>query len=457
MVNQFKMMKRIFFTAVSFLLFACTEKLDIKPDQSQSIPETVADFQALLDNVDIINTNIPAYGEAGADNYYITEARYNALAMNSERSTYTWGKDIFPVNDIALDWVGAYVRVNHCNLVLEGLEDVAAGTGTSAYNNVKGSALFFRALSFYTLAGEFCKPYDSATVSIDPGIPLRTISDMQTVYQRASVKDTYDRILTDLNTAAELLPDVAVQKTRPSKAVVYALLSRIHLDLKNYEKALDCADRSLAIYHDLLDYNTLDPGNALPFDAFNAEVSFYATLSPTGLLRMTSMIVDSVLYGQYHENDLRRSLFFKDGMGGTKLFKGTYTGNGFLHFGGIAVDEIYITRAECYARKGDVLHAMEDLNTLLRTRWKSGTYTDMTATDPTDALIKILAERRKELLYRGLRWVDLRRLNKDVRFARTLTRIMNGNVYQLLPNDARYVYPIPEDEIRISGIEQNAR
>ena len=451
------MTKRIFLPAVILLLSACTKKLDIKPDQSLIVPETVADFQALMDFADMLNAYLPSYGEAGADNYYLTDARYNALALNGDRNAYIWGKDIFSTNENVLDWSNGYVRVNYCNLVLEGLEKLTAGRGSAAYNNVRGTALFFRALSFYSLAGEFSKSYDSTTAATDPGIPLRVKSDVEIIYQRASVKATYELVLSDLAVAAELLPDITTFKTRPSKAAVYGLLARIHLDLKNYQDALNYANLSLAIYHNLLDYNTVDPGSSLPFDKFNDDVLFYAKLASNGLIRMATIIVDSTLYRQYEDNDLRKVLFFRDGTGGTKLFKGTYSGNNTQYFGGIAVDEMYIVRAECYARTGDAVHAMEDLNTLLRTRWKAGTYIDMTAADADDALKKILTERRKELLFRGLRWVDLRRLNKDPRFAKTLIRIVNGTVYQLPPNDVRYVYPIPADEIRYSGIEQNVR
>lgn len=451
------MTKHIFFLVVIILLSACTKKLDIKPDQSLIVPQTVADFQALMDVADILNAYLPSYGEAGADNYYITDALYNALVLNGERNAYIWGKDIFSTNENVLDWGNGYVRVNYCNLALEGLEKLTADRGSVAYNNVRGTALFFRALSFYTLAGEFSKPYDSITAATDPGIPLRVKSDVEIIYQRASVKATYEQVLSDLTVAAELLPDITTFKTRPSKAAVYGLLARIHLDLKNYKEALNYANQSLAIYHNLLDYNTLNPSSSLPFDKFNDDVLFYAKLIGNGLIRMATMIVDSTLYRQYEDNDLRKVLFFRDGAGGTKLFKGTYSGNNTQYFGGIGVDEMYIIRAECYARTGDVVHAMEDLNTLLRTRWKSGTYIDMTAADADDALKKVLTERRKELLFRGLRWVDLRRLNKDPRFAKTLTRIVNGTVYQLPPNDVRYVYPIPADEIRYSGIEQNVR
>ena len=74
------------------------------------------------------------------------------------------------------------------------------------------------------------------------------------------------------------------------------------------------------------------------------------------------------------------------------------------------------------------------------------------------SLSKDLAERRKELIQRGLRWTDLRRLNLDPRFAVTIERVVQGATYQLLPNDLRYTFLIPNDEIFANGlIEQNPR
>ena len=39
----------------------------------------------------------------------------------------------------------------------------------------------------------------------------------------------------------------------------------------------------------------------------------------------------------------------------------------------------------------------------------------------------------------------------------TLKRDLDGTIYTLPPNDPRYVMPIPQDEINLSHIEQNAR
>lgn len=126
-------------------------------------------------------------------------------------------------------------------------------------------------------------------------------------------------------------------------------------------------------------------------------------------------------------------------------------------FSGLATDEMYLIRAESYARTGKVSEAISDLNILLQNRYKTGTFTPYsTSLSEKQALDTILSERRKELPFRGLRWADIRRLNKEGANI-TLTRRLNGQIHTLPPNDLRYVLPIPPDVLRLSNIENNPR
>lgn len=450
------MSSRLFYLLIVILLSGCTEKLDVRPDESKLVPQSIADFQALLDDPELVNRCIPSYGEAGADNYYITDMRYNALPTYGLQEGYIWGNRVFGIGDFTADWSDSYSRILLSNLILEGVNGISEGRETAAYKNLSGSALFIRSLAFYSLSGIFCKPYDSTTAAVDMGVPLRTTVDIKMILQRASLQETYDLILHDLKIAVNNLPQIATYKTRPSKVSAYGLLSRIYLNIGDYDNALKYADSVLLVYNDLLDYNTFDSNMSVPFPAFNKEVLFHATIYSNPLIRINSCMVDTFLLAEYEENDLRRSLFFRAGAGNLTLFKGTYAGV-LDQFGGIAVDEIYLNRAECFARKGDVVNAMKDLNALLITRWKTGTYTKRSADDVHDALRQVLSERRKELIFRGLRWSDIRRLNKDIQFAKTIVRKINGKTYELPPGDPRYVFPIPDEEIQISGIPQNVR
>jgi len=102
-------------------------------------------------------------------------------------------------------------------------------------------------------------------------------------------------------------------------------------------------------------------------------------------------------------DDLRTSVFFFP-YNGYYGFKGNYARALYLSFSGIATDEMYLIRAECYA----IREAMDDLNTLLLKRYRTGTYVPLSINNKEDALARILLERRKELLMRGLRWIDIK-------------------------------------------------
>jgi starch-binding outer membrane protein, SusD/RagB family len=90
-------------------------------------------------------------------------------------------------------------------------------------------------------------------------------------------------------------------------------------------------------------------------------------------------------------------------------------------------------------------------------RLLAGTFTGYSIADAAAALDTILVERRKELAFRGIRWSDLRRLNKEGRNI-TLTRNLNGMSYTLTPNSNLYTLPIPPDVLSFNpGMQQNPR
>src|SRR5690606_17953343 len=131
-----------------------------------------------------------------------------------------------------------------------------------------------------------------------------------------------------------------------------------------------------------------------------------------------SSLIDTVIYNSYNIDDLRKQIFYLPNIDGSFSFRGSYFGGiGWLPYCGIAVDEMFLIRAECSARAGMIDSAMSDLNKLLITRWKSvsgvTTYINMTASSSHEALQFILGERKKELIFRGTRWSDLRRLNLE--------------------------------------------
>lgn len=441
------------------LFLSCKKSwLDVKSNKADVVPSSIKDLQALMDNDAVMNSNTAQIGFVGTDNYYVNYAKWQASLNAQERNAYIWASEIYN-GELGFDWRNGYQKVEYSNIVLNLLENIQPDTGnTSARNNVKGSALFFRSAAFYELVQLFAKPYNSSMAAMDMGIPLRLTSDVNKKSIRASLKETYEKIIADLLEAIDLLPSQPVYSTRPSKVAVWGLLARVYLNIDEYEKAMEYANKALTSFNSLLDFNTilLTPLFPLPpISKGNREVIFYSKTAVLGISAFQTR-VDSTLFQSYDPNDLRKIIFYLNGAAGI-VFRGSYTGTS-QYFSGIASNELFLIRAECSARKNDHLSAMNDLNILLKNRWKTGTFIPLSAANADEALRKIIIERRKELPFTGnIRWEDLRRLNKDSRFSKTLIRILNGITYSLAPGDINYTYPIPPDEIRLIGLPQNPR
>lgn len=442
--------------------------LSEKPDQALIVPEKLSDFQALIDNDLILNGRgsgggvNPAFGEAASDDYYVVDDDWYNTLPEGWKNLYTWKDHIY--NENFYEWSYQYRAVLTANTVLDGIDKINISPGeTNVYNSIKASALFFRSEMFYQLGEIFGPPFDNETADTDLSIVLRLTSDINESVRRSTVREVYDKVINDLMIAKDLLPEVTAVKTRPSRAAALAMLARVYLSMGNYDSALAYSNASLQISNNLLDYNDYLPVSEtdFPFDQYNKEVVFHSCLNTTynNLFFRGIARIDTNLLATYSPNDLRLQLFYRNELVG-KSYKGSYDKSKAL-WGGIATDELYLIRAECYARKGLTLEAMTDLNNLLRTRWiKIGgmsTYIDQTAADSQDALAKILLERRKELIFRGLRWIDLRRLNKEGANI-TIKRKVNGQIVSLSPNSLQYTFLIPPDVISANpGMPQNPR
>lgn len=479
--NQFCLV--CFLISMIFVLAGCKKGwLDVKPQKSLTLPKTIADYQAIMDNPTStsfgaipFNNEQASLDEIAAGDFYIADSKISSITP-LEVNVYKWANELYESTASLTDWNKPYSRIFGSNVILEGIEKITPVTNTDqiAWNQVKGSALFFRAYNHYNIAQLFCKPYNKATAEVDLGIPLRISSDFNVASVRSKLKEAYDLIIDDLKKAAELLPhlvpDNALYKLRPNKAAAYGMLARVYLSMENYDSAFVYADKSLSLYNILMNYATSaevknwkgNTTSTTTMTQFNTEVLFSMRLISYGSLApvLTNCIVDSNLYNSYHVNDVRKQAFFRPitvtGLKNTYIFRGNYDASTQNLFSGIATDEIYLIRAECNARRGNYAAGMDDLNTLLQNRWLVG-FTKLSASNADQALDYILTERRKELCFRGLRWTDLRRLNRDTKFAVTLKRFINGTPYSLASNDINYVFPIPPDVIQLSGIEQNPR
>ncbi|RXK59197.1 RagB/SusD family nutrient uptake outer membrane protein [Lacibacter luteus] len=450
----------IIYTAWCILLtvFAgCKKYLEQKPVSGVDTPDTLPELQGLLDRYSRLNINDPGSDEISSDDYYLTTSDWQSQ-NEQHRRMYIWEKDnLFPIP--SLEWSSAYSSLYYANTVLEAIDKIEPLPATKAdWNNIKGQAYFLRARLFFRIANIWSLAYDKSTASSDLGIPLRLTTDFNAPSQRNSAQETHTLIIDDLKNALGLLDIVPKAVTRPSKPAAAGLLARVYLSMREYDSCYKYADIAITYKNTLLNYNNspeIKPTASFPFQPFNAEVIFYSLVNTPSILLNARAKVDSNLYRSFDSNDLRKTLFFRSNNNGTYGFKGGYDGNIGL-FTGICTDELYLMRAELHARAERLNEAAIDLNKLLVTRWKQGTYQPYFFNSKQDALNIILTERRKQLQMRCLRWLDIKRLNKEG-YNISLRRIINAQEYVLDPNSLRFALPIPEDIIKMTGMPQNPR
>ncbi|GAB3356663.1 hypothetical protein GCM10027566_19680 [Arachidicoccus ginsenosidivorans] len=452
-----KLIYRILFTLLVMSILSCNKYLDKKPDERLVVPESLKDLQELLNNDVRINTRTPEAGETSCDDYFIPESAIESKNEPRPQFYYWELKKL----ESGGDWSNTPVAIYYANLALEGIKNIKTTLDNKQlYNNVKGCALFIRSYYFLSLLWDYGKAFDENTSIKDLGIMLRTSSDFNVTFKRSSVEDCYDKIIKDTKEAAKLLPRVPPIATRPSKAAAFGLLARTYLSMRDYTNAFLYADSCLKINHTLIDYNQIPESkisSTTPFGNFNEETIFYSLFSESlGLIHYTTpAYIDTILYSHYEPNDLRKTAFFEKDNSGYSYYKGSYTDNNLRNiFTGIATDEMYLIRSECYIRAGKLAEGTGDLNYLLSKRYQTTSFIPLKFSNQKDALARVLLERRKELIYRGLRWIDIKRLNKED-YNIILKRKRDGEIITLQPNSDYYALPFPDNLVRIIGIQQN--
>lgn len=442
---------------IIMLLSACGSFLDVKSDATYVVPHSLSDAQALLDDFFRMNEGtVPTWGESFTDDYYLGEDALKSYGEGSNGLSYYK----FNYQDYyghAYDWGYAYAAIYNANLAMEIVKDVKKTDYNQVdWDNVMGSALFYRAFYFYGLMTNFALAYDEESADTDLGIVLRLNSDFNEKSTRASVRACFEQIILDLESAAGYLPDYPTIVTRPSKGAAWAALAKVYLYMRDYDKALFYSEKGMLLNSELMDFNNdsdIVDINPLftPFVEFNKEIIFYAEMRAGSFYPATSGTIDSSLFKQYSTKDLRLPLFFyfKNGL---PTFRGNYTVRN-RGFGGLSTNELYLTKAECLAKLNRNEEAMNVMDLLLERRIKDYKRSDYVQ-GSSSVLDFIRGERRKELVYRNSRFSDIKRYNKEGEEI-WIKRLVDGKEYVLEPNSPKYALPLPSDLIRLTGMLQN--
>lgn len=460
-------MKTKLYTIISgvfiLLMTSCTKDwLEEKPSKSLVVPQTIKDLQAVLDDPYTLNRGMPTAGLISVDLLNISDADLGQF-QESDRNIYSYTPGYIWAAESTIDWDQAWKAIASANIVLEGITKL--NNNDPEVLNLKGQAYFFRAFHYYNLAQIFCAPYEASKAAQLLGLPIRTTSDVNILEKRSTLSELYSQIIKDLQSSSALLPASGKNFFRPTKPAALAMLSKISLLMQDFNKARVYADSAITIKPELLDYNNSTlVSSSKPYifpdmGVYNPEIILYAFGNLTwfdGSGIGSPIRVKQSLYESYESNDLRKTFLYETTTGQPSSF-GTYSGYNNI-FQGISTNLLYFIRSECNARLGNLDAAKNDLNLIFKYRYKTGT-APVVSESNKDALIRlILSERTKEFpRVSNIWWEDLRRLNLEPAYQRTMSRTVNNKLYTLPPNDPRYVFPIPNNEIKLSGIEQNQR
>ncbi|GJQ06983.1 RagB/SusD family nutrient uptake outer membrane protein [Capnocytophaga cynodegmi] len=444
-------MKKLYFLTILIgIVTSCDKYLDIEPKGSV-IPTTVEDYDLLMNSVH--STSNESVLALTADDF---DMRFKDGDIkqpdNQEFQMYSWGdlrfyNPTYPVNA----WNSAYANIYTNNKVINEVmqSNLSMGYTEADKLSIQAAAYYNRALDYFFLTNIFAKAY-SSSANTDLSVPIVTIADAtQSGLDRASVLQVYEFIISDLEKAMENLPAKSKTHIRPNIGSVYSLLSRVYLYKGDYEKSLEYANKAIEINSVVLgDYVNSDPKTIDKiYRKEQYSVRYFGNTKAYQGALSTALknILDT-------KQDTRYYQFFTYYANYGMEYKTTRTEPNAAP----SVGEMYITRAECYARLGKKDLAIADLNTLREKRLKN--YTPLQSADfssDKDLIKFCLEERRRETFQSHLRLFDVKRMNLEPDFATTLVKEFQGETYKAEPNSGKLVLPIPAQVMKFNPSWKN--
>lgn len=420
------------------------------------------DYQSLLNNSTSVERSYYWPVLASDDIYGSDEAYLNTLLL-TDANAYSWKSDLVGDNSEDPDWADQYKQIYLFNQIATEIMESQGGTEIQK-KNILAQAKVHRALNYFNLVNSYAKQYDASTAKTDLGVPLLTSPDLYVKLDRKPIEAVYKQIIEDLNSAIPDLPEQANFNTLASRPAVEGILARVYLQMRDYGKALQYAELVLARPQykliDLRQYKAVP--NSYPNVLDDTEEIFIKSLrniAPT-------LSLNPELLALFEPGDLRATLFTVDGSAfpwapfqGKAYNKHRIILANAKITNGPTLPEMMLIKAEALARdNGRFAEAVAVLNSLRSKRFEDSAYKPLQIPGQQATLKLVINERRKELMGKGLRWFDQKRLAAEPGFVNTQTRTYKGESFTLAPNSNRYVMPIASKYIVLNPeIVQNPR
>ncbi|QKX07405.1 RagB/SusD family nutrient uptake outer membrane protein [Aquimarina sp. TRL1] len=419
----------------------------------------------VIDNIDIANETLSGIYNSYpkdkvmfsklADDFYPN----HTISENTfDFNLYRWETNELIVWAASL-WQDYYHSISRANVLLNQIASIQTTNSKEEeiLDFIHAQTLALKAFSYLDLTQLYAPRYSYLTREQDGIILKDNIASEEK--SRATMEASYREIERLLLRAIELFPPETTTKYRFSKNSAKALLARVYLHWNKYEKAIVLCDELLKRNINQESYASLwrSPDNSeetlLVFD--NEEFN-YASLFDNISGEYEYYIHFSITYGinDYRkdinllEDDFRKldnSVIRADFLG---KYRNSLVDETPKPIVGIRLAELHFIKSEALYKLSREEESREALNSFLSLRNASPV-----TTTGSIFLQDLLREKQKEFLGEGIRYFDLKR-------NRLLLERVDFNdhaiIDQISTDDFRWVFPIPENEIRQNKrVQQN--
>ena len=489
--------------AMMFATTSCLDKLPgsaIPTDEAmqsyEDAEQTLTGIYAMMKSSALWSGYLTLLPDIQTDLVYAVDGYSNTYGQH-------WMWDIRSTNsEIEAVYASLYGIISNCNFFLEKIDNIVAkqtdDNRITILEQYTGEVYTIRALCYSELLKLYCKAYNPTTADTDLGVVLRKHYSTPERSVRASMKESYEFVLSDLEKAENILdPDYdAYSSYYMTNAVAHALHARVALYMQDWESAIEHSSEVIGRdTHYILDPANIEWSNGMTyFDRMWCYDTSYETLWQVGFTTTSmggalgqvflSFNNDYTYYypdyvpaewvlNLYTSGDMRYNSYFATlttgydhGLTWPLLIK--YYGNqnfiGYYIYHVVMpkpfrLAEQYLIRAEAYCRQENPNFSLasRDLTTLRENRFTSGGGGISLSKD--NFIEEIANERVRELYMEGHRLQDIKRWGDLYRNGEGFTRKQQNNTLKAgsslskKANDPLFVWPIPQHELEAPGSE----
>lgn len=404
----------------------------------------------------------------------------NPQGRTSNAGAYNWNFSADNGSVTGL-FTQAYFVISRANLPLKYITNLPAGAFRT---NIEAQARAVRAAAHFDLIRAYGKiPTQSSDAGGSLGIAyVENFDPLDLTRTRdLTVAQVYDKIIADLNFAAQNITDDPIDKSRFTKTSVNGLLSRVYLYKGDYPNAVTAGNLAIAAspsvgsitnFPAIWSSNNVD-GVLLKIlnstqENVTVGVAYQQGATATAGNIRSEYVVPKSLNDLFLSTDVRKNAYIRTSIYQTELRN--HVIKYAVNTGGATplnvVEPKYLRTAEVYLNVAEAAYrsptpnlvlANQLLNTLKSQRYSG--YVPVTLSG-TALINEILLQRRLELAFENDRFYTLKRLGLTMQRTGEGEKV-NGTgtpsiIQQILPADNKWQWPIPQSARNVNpAIVQN--